>query len=461
MAINITRKDVMWSYLSLFLLNGINIILLPFILAYLNVAEVGLWYTFTAVSGLVLILDFGFQTTLARNVTFVWSGAGEIMGTGYKGNENKTNSPNYGLFVKLFKVTQTIYLMIGLIIFILLFSVGTWYVYIVSIEELPLDVILISWGLYATAVFLNMKYAYWNAILRGIGAIKIHQQILIITKLVQLVLSIIGIIMGYGLIAVSIAYLIAVIVNRVLAYIRFYSYQNNREYIKPIIKSKFNKKELREIFKEILPNTYRQGIISISNYINLRSTTLLSSAYLGLSITASLGLVLQVVNVITSVANTFFNTYQAQFSSYRLHGRHKKMIMKFKQAISINYLITTFSFVVLFFFGEFILNIINSNVSILPREYLLVMMIYLFLYNNQLIFGSFIATKNELPHYKAFLISSLLVVITQFFLMNIVTPTLWNLLFPILFIQMVYNNWKWPYEVFKEIKKTKSVRESG
>src|SRR5699024_783430 len=176
----------------------------------------------------------------------------------------------------------------------------------------------ISWGLYATAVFLNMKYAYWNAILKGIGAIKLHQQILIITKITQLILSIVGIILGYGLIAVSMAYLVSIIVNRVLAYIKFFSYQNNKENIKPIIKERVYKKEIIAILKKILPNTYRQGLISISNYINLRSTALLSSAYLGLNITASLGLVLQIINLVTSVANTFFNTFLPQFSSYRL-----------------------------------------------------------------------------------------------------------------------------------------------
>lgn len=453
MAINITKKDVIWSYLSLFLLNGINIILLPFILAYLNVAEVGLWYTFTAVSGLVLLLDFGFQTTLARNITFVWSGAMEITKTGYKKDINQANSPNYHLFVKLFKVTKLIYFIIGLIILIILFSVGTLYIYSVANEDLSLKIILISWGLYATAVFLNMRYAYWNAILRGIGAIKIQQQILIITKLVQLILSIIGIIMGYGLIAVSLAYLTSVLVNRTLAYFRFFSYQNNKENIKPILKDKIDKKELLDISKKILPNTYRQGLISISNYINLRSTTLLSSAYLGLSVTASLGLILQIATVITSVANAFFNTYQAQFSSDRINGQHKKMIIKFKQAISINYLIIFTSFATIFFLADFLLVVIDSSISTLAPEYLLVVMIYLFLYNNQSIFSSFIATKNKLPHYKSFIISSLLVLGTQFFLMNITTPTLWGLLLPILIIQLAYNNWKWPLEVFKEIKR--------
>lgn len=462
MSINVTKKDVIWSYFSLFLINGINVILLPFILAYLSVAEVGLWYTFTAVSGLVIILDFGFQTTLARNVTFVWEGAEEITVTGFKNNKKQTNSPNYNLFVKLFKVTKLIYLLIGIVILIILFTIGTWYVYSVSKSDLSINTILVSWGLYATAVFLNMKYAYWNAILRGIGAIKIHQQILIVTKLTQLILSIVGIMLGYGLIAVSLAYLISIIVNRVLAYIRFYSYQKNKENIKPIIKKRVDKVEVLGLLKKILPNTYRQGLISISNYINLRSTSLLSSAFLGLNITASLGLVLQIINLVTTVANTFFNTFLPQFGSYRFKKQYRELILKFKQAIFINYIIIITSFTVILFLGDFLLNIINSNVSLLSWEYLLIIMVYMFLYNNQSVFGTFIATKNKLPHYRAFFISSLLVIITQLLLMTLFKPTLWNLLMPILLIQLAYNNWKWPHEVLKEFKNMQtSMRKSG
>src|SRR5699024_2015196 len=254
---------------------------------------------------------------LSRNITFVWEGAADIAITGFIEEEEQTGSgsPNYELFVKIFKVTKLIYLLIGFTILIILFTLGTWYVYNVSKNELSLYTILISWILYGFAVFLNMKYAYWNAILRGIGAIKIHQQILIVTKLIQLILSITGIMLGYGLIAVSMAYLISIIVNRVLAYIRFFNYQQNKKYIKPIINKNAQKKEVLLMLKKIFPNTYRQGLISISNYINLRSTSLLSSAFLGLSTTASLGLVLQIVNLVTTVANTFFNTFLPQFSS--------------------------------------------------------------------------------------------------------------------------------------------------
>src|SRR5699024_12193800 len=181
-------------------------------------------------------------------------------------------------------------------------------------------------------------------------------------------------------------------------------------------------------------------LISISNYINLRSTTLLSSAFLGLNVTASLGLVLQIINLITVVANTFFNTFLPHFSSYKVKREYKLLRLTFKKAILINYFIVFTSFLVFFFAGEFILNIFNSNVGLLSWPYTLVIMIYMFLYNNHTIFATLTATKNILPHYKAFIISSIIVILTQLLLVNI-KPVLWSLILPILIVQLLYNNW--------------------
>ena len=452
MAINITKSDVKWSYFSLFLFNGINVLLLPFILAYLPPAEVGLWYTFTAVSGLVVILDFGFMTTLSRNVTFIWAGAEEITSSGFKETSDQVKKPNYQLFVKLFKTTKLIYLILGLTIFIILLSIGSFYVYSVSKADLPISTIMVSWILYATAVFLNMRYAYWNAILKGIGAIKRNQQLLIITKISQLVLTVIGVLLGYGLIAVSVAYLLSIIINRVVAYITFYSYQDNKKTVKPLMNQAVNRSEITEILKRILPNTFRQGLISISNYINLRSTTLLSSAFLGLNVTASLGLVLQIINLITVVANTFFNTFLPQFSSYRVKKEYGLLKSTFKKAIVMNYFIIFVTFVIVLFAGDFLLSIINSNVKLLHWPFTLVIMAYMFLYNNHSIFATFISTKNILPHYKAFFISSLIVLVLQITLMNVFEPNIWYLIVPILVVQLAYNNWKWPSLVLRELK---------
>ena len=49
MAVNIGKKDVIWSYLGYFFNLCTNIILMPFILRAVEGNELGLWYTFLSV----------------------------------------------------------------------------------------------------------------------------------------------------------------------------------------------------------------------------------------------------------------------------------------------------------------------------------------------------------------------------------------------------------------------------
>src|SRR5699024_8690167 len=165
----------------------------------------------------------------------------EITSSRNKETSEHIKKPNYQLFIKLFKTTKLMYLILGLTIFIILLSIGSFYVYSVSKADLPISTIMVSWICYATAVFLNMRYAYWNAILKGIGAIKRNQQLLIITKVSQLLFTIIGVLLGYGLIAVSVAYLLSIIINRIVAHITFYSYQDNKETVKPLMNQAINR----------------------------------------------------------------------------------------------------------------------------------------------------------------------------------------------------------------------------
>ena len=41
------------------------------------------------------------------------------------------------------------------------------------------------------SIVLNISFSYWNSILKGIGAIKTYNQILVVTKLTQLIISVV------------------------------------------------------------------------------------------------------------------------------------------------------------------------------------------------------------------------------------------------------------------------------
>ena len=159
---NIGKKDVLWGYISLLLVQGINVILLPVIVRYLNFAELGVWYTFTSLYGLAMLIDFGFQTIITRNISYLWSGAQSIKSIGFEVVGDIDKKINLPYFIKVLSAVRFIYTSMGGIIFILFITAGTWYMVNINDGEISMQTMLISWLFYMLSIVLNISFSYWN-----------------------------------------------------------------------------------------------------------------------------------------------------------------------------------------------------------------------------------------------------------------------------------------------------------
>lgn len=450
----IDKNDVMWGYISLILVQSINIILLPFILKFLSKGEVGLWYTFTTFYSLAILIDFGFQSVISRNVSYLWAGANEILDNNISKNiGNVDNKFNELYFFKFLSTAKYIYKFMSLIVFTLMGTIGTYYIYIISIDTLPIENSLIAWIFYFIAIVFNIYFSFWNAFIRGIGAIKKYNQILIITKIAQLFITILLLSFNFGIIGVSLAYLISVVINRILQSKAFYNYNEATKNLKSYGKSDIFDKDL---FKKLLPNTSKTAILSFSNYLIINFPILLCSYYLSLEISGEFGFLNQIITLILTFSNSYFNTYLSKINYLRAKNEHLLAKKLFIKSININFLINIILFLLVILVGNLLLSIIGSNILLPSMSILLVTIIYRYLYNNQTLFTTFISTTNNLYYYKYFFVSALITVILQFLMVNIFND-IKSIIIPLLVVQLLFNNWYWVYKVLKELRGEKNV----
>ena len=66
--------------------------------------------------------------------------------------------------------------------------------------------------------------------------------------------------------------------------------------------------------------------------------------------------------------------------------------------------------------------------------------------------ATFITTRNRVPFVSSSILSGVAMVLISLFLINFTDLGLWSLLISQAVIQLLYNNWKWPLEVNKELK---------
>ena len=446
--INISKRDVVWSYASVIMTLGVNIFLLPLIMNKLSDDELGLWYTFLAVGNIALLFDFGFKPTIARNITYVWCGATDLKKEGVVTEERKQNT-DYELLKSVMQACKRIYLFVGILATFFLLTIGSVYIWYVTRNILSENYI-IAWIIYVIAILLNIYFSYYNAFLSGVGAIAEMNISNVVARIVQLLVSFVMLILGYGIISVSIAYLLYGVFFRFVSKRLFWKYEGLGINLKKYY-VKTTKTEIFNLFQTIWHNAWRDGLVSFANYLTSQIGTLLCSLFLSLSDTATYGLTLQLVGAIASIATTFYSAYQPKLQANSLEFDKTETKKLLSLALVTYYVIYILGIAALVVVGVPLLKIIKSDTEI-RMDVLIVYSIYMFLYKNHILFASYIAGTNRVPYVKAFLVSG---VIMTFFLIVLLETTsmgMWALIVSPLLTELCYDNWKWPKFVLDEME---------
>lgn len=447
MIIKTSKKDYIWSYLAYILRFGVNLFVFPLVLKILNPSEYGLWVTFASIGIIVNLFDFGFSSTLLRNMTYVWSGASDLQQEGYK-----TLSGDYTrddrVFVLTFQTCQRIYLVIALMAFIISNTAGVAYVLYI-IRDIYTVEYLIAWIIYGISISLNLYYAYWAVSLKSVGAIAQSQKATVFGFLIQIIISYLGLLSGGGIIALAIAACLGGIVIRIMSKIYFMRYNNIGEILRRKTYA-IRKQERIDTFKTMWFNAKRAGVSSIATVSMIQSTTLFSSAYYGVAITGEYGLCFQLLSALTGISQIHYQTSLPQLTQARLMNDLKKCQNIFSTSIVISWLIYVIGVLTIIIFGKPILLLLESQTS-LNIQILIIMALYMLGEMNYSLHASYISLENKLPFVNSVVITSITVILLSF--LNIKTAFgIIGLLGIRLIIESAYIFWKWPYIAHKQLE---------
>jgi O-antigen/teichoic acid export membrane protein len=446
----ITKRDILWSYLGVGFKIGVNVIMLPFILYFLNGDELGIWYIFTSIGAIVFLLDFGFAPTLSRNIAYAWSGARKLSSKGVEEFVNNVTEPNIVLLNKVIFVCKKIYGIISIISFLTLFIIGTIYILYITRNE-NITSLLESWILFIISVSFSIYYSYYNSLLKGIGAIYEYNKTAVISKLIQIIVSFLLLLLGIGILGMSISLFFSVIVNRLLARHLFISKSGLNLKSQNNSKKDSNKSEKSLIFQAIWHNSWRDGLVSISGFFSTQMNTIIISFYLPLSEAGVFSLSLQLITITASIASALYNAYQPKLQQLHLMNRLKES----KEIIGLS-LITYFvlfsgGISLLVIIGAPIIRIISPTI-VLNLPLITTMALHYFLLQHHKLFASFISNTNNIIYYKAFIISSFLGVFLTIILLEFTSLGVWALALAPMLVEITYNNWKWPLYVLNDLK---------
>ncbi|MCQ2334258.1 MAG: hypothetical protein MJZ89_00295 [Paludibacteraceae bacterium] len=444
---NIGKRDVLWSYAATAFTIGAGLLLLPFMLNRMSSETIGIWSLYQTVIMLVIMLDFGFRPTFARNVSYILSGVRQLKAEGIARDEDLLDHVDYALLKGALLAMRRFYRWLAMGVFAMLATIGTLYFRHVFADYPGNQTdAWISWVLLIAGCTWDLYTYYYDALLTGKGYIRQQQQITIIGQGLYVLLAIALIFMGGGLSAVVAARLVSTIVRRYMARKTFFT--------QPMLALLANNAaaDTRQVMTSITPNAIKLGLVSLGGFVITRSATLLGGLLMPLDTIASLGITMQVVDIIARCAQVYAQSYMPKVAQYRVE--QNKPQLRHLYTLSTMALVGVFvaggcAFVLL---GNWALDLIHSQTHFLATPMLLAILGIQLLEQNHSLSALFIAADNTIPFFIPSLLSAAGTLILLFvFMYGFPQMGIWGLILAPGIAQLCYQNWKWPSVILREL----------
>ena len=442
---HIGHKDVVWSYTATAFMIGAGVILLPFILHKMPQETVGIWNIFQTITALVLLLDFGFRPSFARNISYIFSGVRVLLKDGVEQTSADT-SVDYGLLSGTLIAMQRFYRWMALAVFLLLGTIGSaYFYYIVQKYSGDREDALVAWVLLIAINCYNLYTFYYEALLLGKGYVKRSQQINMLGQAIYLGLAIALIYAGYGLSAIVSAQLVATIIRRVAAKRVFYT---------PALREQLHHVEphdSRQILRTITPNAVKIGLTQVGGFMVNKSALLIGSAFLTLEQIACYGITVQVMDILARCATVVYQTFTPRLAQCRAENdipllRHYYLVCT--SALVAVYVVGGVAWLGL---GDWALDVIRSQTRFVPATMLCVMLVISLLEHNHAVSAGFIMADNKIPFFIPSLASGAATVLLLWIFLGPLHWGIWGLILAPGFAQLAYQNWRWPSVVINEL----------
>lgn len=448
MKIEISKKDVIWNYIGTLFNMGMGYLLLPFLLLYLDEENLGLWYIFMNLSNIANLFIFGFSPSFARNIAYCWGGANKLKTTGKYENAASREGVDWELFSVLLATCRSVYLLIAVAAVCCLGIVGS--IYLLAIAGYMMDTShCIAWIIFLIAIFLNLFYGYYVSALSGIGKVAEKNHAQVISGMVRVLLTGILLYSGMGFLGACISYLIYGWVFRVLC--KHYFEKEVFRFAKNIKKCRKRQERVRECFLTIWPNTWRDGIVSVADYLCTQAGTIVCSFFLSLSEIGIYSLSVQLITVVAKLARSF----QIAF----IPALQTAYIMDDKQDAKEIHSMCIFVYCIVFVLGMCgilvvgvpLIRFIKPEMD-LDRWLLCGIGLSQFLVVWKNCYVSYLSTTNRVEYWKAFIISGIGSVGGSVFLLAFGRCGIWGIVLATVIVESAYNFWYWTLQVHKELQ---------
>ena len=439
----IGNKDLVWSVLATFFKMGAGVLLFPVILRMLPAETVGIWTVFTVVTSLSLLLDFGFNSSFARNIAYIFTGVESLQKNGFSA---ASDAVNYDLLKSTIRAMRWFYSRVALALLVLLLTFGTWYIHtLLQTYKGDTTEIYVAWFLLCIINTYNLYTLYYESLMRARGFVKRLNQIILVGNIAYIAVAAVLVLTGFGLVSIVSAQIASVVIIRILSKKYFF----DSELVDSL--SAANDNRFKEVLTAIYPNAVKVGLTGLGGFLINKSATFIGALYLPLEDIGSYGITMQVVMVFVAMGNLYYTVYLPKVFQWRVEHDFSAIRSVYFKSVGLLVLVYIVCGLGVALCGNWLLGLIGSQTYLFSGTLLFVTLLVAFLEQNHAMAGAFLLSKNEVPFFRASLLSAAATLFLLFLFLAYFKIGLWGLILAPGIAQLCYQNWKWPMEMIKEL----------
>jgi O-antigen/teichoic acid export membrane protein len=431
---------VLWSYLAQFLNLTAGVITLPVLFLYLTPEQVQLWVVFITLGSLALLFELGFQPTLARNLAYVLSGSRSVLNKGLAIEATGEEGIDSRLLADLVLAGRQIYLRLALALGALFVPASFLYLIVIAAPASPFDAAIVSWAMFSLGLVLNFYFSYMTGMLLGAQEVAGANQVTVVTRLVFIAISVILVVLGFGILSLGIANLCACVCGRAMAFVRV----RQVVWYRAMAGDASRATQLR---RRLTGNALRLGASQLGAFATQRGNILLAAAVLSVEASTAYSLSVTALMAIYGIALAAPQAALPFLGQAAQQQDREGSARLLGAALLLSYGTFILGFIAFLLVALWVATEGSFPVHFLSPSALLVFGVIIFLELNHSIFGLFITASNHVPFYKAALLSG--AAILSFSAVLVGELGVWSLILVQGGVQLAYNNWRWPLAVMR------------
>ena len=416
------HSSIFNSWFSAFVGLISSIIAIPIVITELTVEEINVWFLFASIIALSKGVEFGFNNTFTRFIVYVNNGVKieEFKDLRHKKSINYEKQLNKSEFSRVFFLMKSVYVFLSVIFCIILVLIGYF-----ALDK-PINGLVEpnSGWIAACIVFisstLTLSFGYYQNFMLGLNKVALIQRVTGVVNLIGLIFILSVLLFEPTLISIVLIYQLVSLTS--LSMIIYFA----KKEIKKIDIKKDNNKFDKALFLIVWESAWKSGITTVIANIVKHISAILVSQLFSPSVSASFLFTKRIFDIIERFTMTTFQARIPVIAKYRGRGDFDSLVPCLKQTQYMTYGVFLLGYVSLLIGGEYVLQLIGSNVALGSYTLLIFFSFATFLARWS---GMGLAITNQSNHVIEH-INAIIVVITFFSVFFLFYPILGIEIFP-------------------------------